>query len=289
MRKGAVSFRHFVNVFTLLNCGSAVIKSIQNLTGLLLAKRVNRELAVPRLAMPRRTRVARPVVDQKENSRAWQLVDKAIKTVRNNLLEGAVLVIAVLFMFLGNIRAALITAMVIPLSMLFTGFIVPPANSVAVRKSRQAIGKRFRVGTNWRKRPAPAIAKRKSTRWSWSPWSTRLLCSWSQPPHGLPNGLFTSGKKRLGTPYVCQRPNEKLPSRMFPWMSGISHLIWPPEISASPAAQPTARKTIPFGLFPAWTGPAANVQAATSAHNPVRLTIRMTLLLPLSPRRLHAS
>lgn len=48
------------------------------------------------------------------------LVDKAIKTVRNNLLEGAVLVIAVLFAFLGNIRAALITAMVIPLSMLFT-------------------------------------------------------------------------------------------------------------------------------------------------------------------------
>jgi len=48
------------------------------------------------------------------------LVDKAIKTVRNNLLEGAVLVIAVLFIFLGNIRAALITAMIIPLSMLFT-------------------------------------------------------------------------------------------------------------------------------------------------------------------------
>jgi len=40
--------------------------------------------------------------------------------VRNNLLEGAVLVIAVLFAFLGNLRAALITAMVIPLSMLFT-------------------------------------------------------------------------------------------------------------------------------------------------------------------------
>ncbi|TYQ05641.1 UNVERIFIED_ORG: cobalt-zinc-cadmium resistance protein CzcA [Zoogloea ramigera] len=48
------------------------------------------------------------------------LVDKAINTVRKNLLEGAVLVIAVLFVFLGNIRAALITAMVIPLSMLFT-------------------------------------------------------------------------------------------------------------------------------------------------------------------------
>jgi cobalt-zinc-cadmium resistance protein CzcA len=48
------------------------------------------------------------------------LVDKAINTVRKNLTEGAILVIAILFLFLGNIRAALITAMVIPLSMLFT-------------------------------------------------------------------------------------------------------------------------------------------------------------------------
>ncbi len=49
-----------------------------------------------------------------------QLVDKAIATVKRNLTEGAILVIAVLFLFLGNIRAALITAMVIPLAMLFT-------------------------------------------------------------------------------------------------------------------------------------------------------------------------
>ncbi|NSX16309.1 CusA/CzcA family heavy metal efflux RND transporter [Cupriavidus taiwanensis] len=48
------------------------------------------------------------------------LVDKAIATVKTNLLEGAVLVIAILFLFLGNLRAALITALVIPLSMLFT-------------------------------------------------------------------------------------------------------------------------------------------------------------------------
>ncbi|MCT8177771.1 CusA/CzcA family heavy metal efflux RND transporter [Variovorax sp. CY25R-8] len=48
------------------------------------------------------------------------LVDKAIATVKKNLLEGAVLVIAILFLFLGNIRAAVITALVIPLSMLFT-------------------------------------------------------------------------------------------------------------------------------------------------------------------------
>ncbi len=48
------------------------------------------------------------------------LIDKAITTVRNNLTEGAILVIVILFLFLGNIRAAIITAMVIPLSMLFT-------------------------------------------------------------------------------------------------------------------------------------------------------------------------
>ncbi len=48
------------------------------------------------------------------------LVDAAIATVRKNLLEGAILVIAILFLFLGQARAAVITALVIPLSMLFT-------------------------------------------------------------------------------------------------------------------------------------------------------------------------
>ncbi|MBD8493073.1 CusA/CzcA family heavy metal efflux RND transporter [Pseudomonas syringae] len=48
------------------------------------------------------------------------LVEKAIATVKKNLIEGAILVVAILFLFLGNIRAALITAMVIPLAMLFT-------------------------------------------------------------------------------------------------------------------------------------------------------------------------
>lgn len=49
-----------------------------------------------------------------------ELVEKTIATVRNNLLEGGLLVIAVLFYFLGNIRGALIVALVIPLSMLFS-------------------------------------------------------------------------------------------------------------------------------------------------------------------------
>ena len=48
------------------------------------------------------------------------LVDKAIATVQKNLLEGALLVIVVLFLLLGNVRAALITAAVIPLAMLAT-------------------------------------------------------------------------------------------------------------------------------------------------------------------------
>ena len=47
------------------------------------------------------------------------LVDRTIATVARNLGEGALLVIAVLFVLLGNLRAALITALVIPLSMLF--------------------------------------------------------------------------------------------------------------------------------------------------------------------------
>jgi cobalt-zinc-cadmium resistance protein CzcA len=58
--------------------------------------------------------IASPVYDRTE------LVDRTIETVAKNLLEGALLVIVVLFLLLGNIRAALITAAVIPLSMLLT-------------------------------------------------------------------------------------------------------------------------------------------------------------------------
>jgi cobalt-zinc-cadmium resistance protein CzcA len=54
-----------------------------------------------------------------ENYNRTVLVDKTINTVKTNLLEGAVLVVVILFLFLGNVRAALLTALVIPLSMLF--------------------------------------------------------------------------------------------------------------------------------------------------------------------------
>jgi cobalt-zinc-cadmium resistance protein CzcA len=48
-----------------------------------------------------------------------ELVDHVIKTVRNNLFEGGLLVVVILFAFLGNLRAAGIVALAIPLSMLF--------------------------------------------------------------------------------------------------------------------------------------------------------------------------
>jgi cobalt-zinc-cadmium resistance protein CzcA len=48
-----------------------------------------------------------------------ELVDHVLETVRKNLFEGGLLVIAVLFIFLGNLRAGLIVAVAIPLSMLF--------------------------------------------------------------------------------------------------------------------------------------------------------------------------
>jgi len=58
--------------------------------------------------------IARTVYDRTD------LVEATIKTVEKNLVEGAILVIVVLFLILGNIRAALVTACVIPLSMTMT-------------------------------------------------------------------------------------------------------------------------------------------------------------------------
>ena len=58
--------------------------------------------------------VARPIYDR------TNLVERTIQTVQTNLLEGALLVILVLFLLLGNFRAALITAAIIPLAMLLT-------------------------------------------------------------------------------------------------------------------------------------------------------------------------
>lgn len=78
-----------------------------------VAKRVAAELSKIQATLPDGV-IAEAVYDR------TTLVDKAIATVQKNLLEGALLVVVVLFLLLGNIRAALITAAVIPLAMLAT-------------------------------------------------------------------------------------------------------------------------------------------------------------------------
>ncbi|MFO0836204.1 MAG: CusA/CzcA family heavy metal efflux RND transporter [Phycisphaerales bacterium] len=61
-----------------------------------------------------------PGVKAKAVLNRTKLVDATIATVQRNLLEGAVLVIVVLLLLLGNVRAAIICALAIPLSMLMT-------------------------------------------------------------------------------------------------------------------------------------------------------------------------
>jgi cobalt-zinc-cadmium resistance protein CzcA len=68
-----------------------------------------------------------------------ELVDQVIRTVEHNLLAGALLVVAVLFAFLGNLRAGLIVALGIPLSMLFAGDLMLQAGIAASLLSLGAI------------------------------------------------------------------------------------------------------------------------------------------------------
>ncbi|GIX50366.1 MAG: cation efflux system protein [Limisphaera sp.] len=68
-----------------------------------------------------------------------ELVDRVIRTVEHNLLAGALLVVAVLFAFLGHLRAGLIVALAIPLSMLFAGQMMLQAGIAASLLSLGAI------------------------------------------------------------------------------------------------------------------------------------------------------
>ena len=78
-----------------------------------VAQRVAEKLVEINRSLPEGV-TAKPTLNRSE------LVDRTIWTVEKNLLEGALLVILVLFLLLGNFRAALITAMVIPIAMLMT-------------------------------------------------------------------------------------------------------------------------------------------------------------------------
>ncbi|NOS99601.1 MAG: efflux RND transporter permease subunit [Phycisphaerales bacterium] len=77
-----------------------------------VTRRLEERLAEVRKTLPSDVEV-RVVYERTE------LVDKVIATVRRNLLEGALLVVAVLFVFLGNLRAGLIVVLAIPLAMFF--------------------------------------------------------------------------------------------------------------------------------------------------------------------------
>ena len=79
----------------------------------LVAQRVRAKLEQVGRSLPPGV-VARAVYDR------TALVERTIETVRNNLAEGAALVVIVLLLLLGNVRAALVAAAVIPLAMLLT-------------------------------------------------------------------------------------------------------------------------------------------------------------------------
>lgn len=76
-------------------------------------ERVKTEIASIQQSLPRGISLI-PFYDQ------TNLVEQTIETVRTNLLEGGALVVVVLLVMLGNMRAALLVAMVIPISLMFS-------------------------------------------------------------------------------------------------------------------------------------------------------------------------
>ncbi len=92
---------------------SGMVIMLKGENGKNVIERVKARLAAMRL--PDGVRI-RPFYDQSD------VIDGTIATVQRNLIEGGLLVMVVLFVFLGNVRAAVLVALVIPLSML-VGFI----------------------------------------------------------------------------------------------------------------------------------------------------------------------
>lgn len=88
---------------------SGMVIMLKGENGKQVLERVKARLAA--LVLPAGTKI-RAFYDQSE------VIDRTIATVKKNLIEGGILVVAVLLLFLGNIRAALIVAAVIPLSLL---------------------------------------------------------------------------------------------------------------------------------------------------------------------------
>ncbi len=95
-----------------------------------VAARLREKMEEVRRTLPEGTHV-RVVYDR------TSLVDHVLDTVRRNLVEGALLVIAILFLFLGNFRAALIVAAAIPLSLLFA---FPAMLKIGIAGSLMSLG-----------------------------------------------------------------------------------------------------------------------------------------------------
>jgi heavy metal efflux system protein len=92
---------------------SGMVIALKGANGLRVIESV--KAAIPKLNLPQGLKI-RPFYDQSE------VIYGTVHTVRKNLLEASLLVITVLLLFLGNLRAAFIVAAVIPLAMLF-GFV----------------------------------------------------------------------------------------------------------------------------------------------------------------------
>ncbi|MCK6682604.1 MAG: CusA/CzcA family heavy metal efflux RND transporter [Thermoanaerobaculia bacterium] len=110
-----------IGVATAGGQGETVIGLVQMLSGenaLQVATRARQAVAEVQQTLPKGVRIV-PFYDRAD------LVRRVIRTVAKNLLEGSVLVVAVLLLFLGNVRAGLIVASAIPLSMLlaFSGMV----------------------------------------------------------------------------------------------------------------------------------------------------------------------
>ena len=91
---------------------AGVVMALRGVNSRELVTRIRERIAEINRALPAGVRVA-PYYDQTD------LVNGTLRTVRTNLLEGGFLVIAILLLFLGNVRAALLVAATIPLSLLF--------------------------------------------------------------------------------------------------------------------------------------------------------------------------
>jgi cobalt-zinc-cadmium resistance protein CzcA len=90
---------------------SGMVIMLKGQNSKMVIERVKQALEGIRRSLPDGVDIV-PFYDQSE------VIDGTIRTVRDNLLQGGALVLVILFLFLGNVRAALVVAAVIPLSML---------------------------------------------------------------------------------------------------------------------------------------------------------------------------